>query len=100
MGKLFATANFALGYVVTAELYPTPVRNSALGLCSLAARVGGIVAPQIVLYFPTFLPPYSALLLLGLCSILAAPLPLLLQETAGRKLPETWEEVRGLGEDG
>ncbi|XP_052791211.1 organic cation/carnitine transporter 2-like [Mya arenaria] len=34
--------------VYTTELYPTVVRSISYGLCNTAARVGGMVAPQVV----------------------------------------------------
>jgi hypothetical protein len=36
-------------YNYTAELFPTVVRNSAVGLCSMSARMGGMLTPQITL---------------------------------------------------
>lgn len=44
-------------YLYSAELYPTPVRNLANAYCSSWARLGGIVAPQI-LYLVCFTPPF------------------------------------------
>ena len=38
LGKLFSAACFSLVYIVTAELYPTSVRTTAIGTCSLMAR--------------------------------------------------------------
>ena len=38
---------FAIAYVYTAEMYPTVVRGTALGLSSLAGRIGGIIAPLV-----------------------------------------------------
>ena len=35
-GKLFAAANFALVYIITAELFPTYIRTTAIGGTSLA----------------------------------------------------------------
>ena len=42
VGKFMATASFAIVYVYTAELFPTSIRNQAVGTCSLVARIGGI----------------------------------------------------------
>ena len=38
LGKLFSASCFSLVYIVTAELYPTRVRTTAIGNCSLMAR--------------------------------------------------------------
>ena len=39
---------FAIAYLYTAELFPTSVRNVAVGAASTFARVGSITAPYIV----------------------------------------------------
>ncbi|GFO09417.1 organic cation transporter protein, partial [Plakobranchus ocellatus] len=47
VGKFGASAAFAVIYIYSAELFPTVMRNSGMGLCSLSARIGGILAPYI-----------------------------------------------------
>ena len=39
---------FAIAYLYTAELFPTSVRNVAVGAASTFARVGSMSAPYIV----------------------------------------------------
>lgn len=45
-GKLCITMAFATVYVFTAELFPTTLRHSLLGICSMTGRVGSILSPQ------------------------------------------------------
>lgn len=48
MGKFAVTTAFALAYAYTAEVYPTVLRNSAVGACSMASRIGSITAPYFI----------------------------------------------------
>lgn len=41
LGKGIITAGTSMIYVYLAELYPTVLRNTASGACSILARVGG-----------------------------------------------------------
>ena len=47
-----ASGAFAIAYVYCAEMYPTVVRGQALGLSSLAGRIGGIIAPLVCKSLP------------------------------------------------
>ncbi|NWU53704.1 S22AD protein, partial [Dromas ardeola] len=47
IGKFMATAAFSTSYVYSAELFPTVIRQTGVGLCSMSARVSGIMAPLI-----------------------------------------------------
>ncbi|XP_051468734.1 solute carrier family 22 member 13-like [Apus apus] len=49
IGKSTSTAAFSTSYVYTAELFPTVLRQTGVGLCSMSARVSGIMAPLILL---------------------------------------------------
>ena len=48
LGKFGSTAVFGLLYLYTAELYPTEIRGTAIGLCCMLSRLGGIAAPQVM----------------------------------------------------
>ena len=47
IGKMGAAAAFGVIYIYTAELYPTVVRNGAMGTSSCIARFGGMAAPYV-----------------------------------------------------
>ena len=48
IGKFGATAAFNVAYLYTAEMYPTQIRSTAVGMCSMMSRIGGILAPQVL----------------------------------------------------
>jgi len=93
-GKFFASSSFALVYMYTAELLPTTIRSSGVGVCSLMARIGGISAPQIALSLPkTSAGPGSPFYVMGACSVAGGLLALLLPETLGSTLPTTMKDI-------
>ena len=47
-GKCNISGSFSLIYVYTVEIFPTVLRISGLGLCSVFARVGGMTAPYLL----------------------------------------------------
>merc|ERR1712126_378946 len=91
-GKLFAAGNFSVVYMYTAEIYPTVIRNTAIGSCSMVARIGGISAPYIALYLPKIMPELPVLILGG-SSLVGGLMAFALPETLGSKLPEVLEDV-------
>ncbi|XP_031564540.1 organic cation transporter protein-like [Actinia tenebrosa] len=99
IGKTMITTEFSNVYLFTAELYPTLVRNSGIGLGSMSARVGGIIAPYIVML--SQLPGLSLTLpttIFGVSAMVAGILSLWLPETLNVKLPQTIEEVEATKE--
>ena len=90
-GRFCISAAYAVLYVYSAELFPTVVRNAGMGVSSLSARVGGMVAPFIVLIgdhhvsLPMFVFACTALL--------AGIAGLKLHETQGKRMPETFEDL-------
>ncbi|XP_061176496.1 organic cation transporter protein-like [Saccostrea echinata] len=91
LGKFGITASYAIIYLMAAEVFPTVVRNIGMGISSMSARIGGMLAPQIlelgVLWAP--LP----LLVFGVLSAVAGLLALILPETNGRPLPQTIDDI-------
>ncbi|XP_058798175.1 organic cation transporter protein-like isoform X2 [Phymastichus coffea] len=95
-GKGCITMAFNTSYVYTTELFPTTLRHSLLGFCSMTGRIGSILAPQTPLlakYIYEGLP----LLLFGSMSLTAGLLSLNFPETLGTKLPDTIEEAEVVG---
>jgi hypothetical protein len=73
------------------RLFPTTIRNSAMGLVSVAARVGGYHGPFIELlddYHPNL-----QFTVFGLLSLSSGLINLKLPETKGKKLPDSVREM-------
>ncbi|XP_067675071.1 organic cation transporter protein-like [Haliotis asinina] len=95
IGKMGTAMCFAVVYVFSSELFPTVVRNIAVGASSSWARVGGMIAPYVADAgklvggdFGRALP----LLVFGAASVVAGLLALFLPETLNRDLPETIQD--------
>ncbi|XP_041095743.1 solute carrier family 22 member 13-like [Polyodon spathula] len=85
-GKFFVTGASTINYVYVQELFPTAVRQSATGLCSMASRLSGIIAPLIVLLEACHWSiPY---LIYGAVPLSGGLLCFLLPETSKRELPD------------
>ena len=70
-GKFGGAAAFILLYVYTIELFPTVVRNAALGANSSSARLGGVLAPLIVLVAAEMNAAALSFAVFGITSMLA-----------------------------
>ena len=71
-------------------MFPTSVRSTALGVCSLFSRVGGILAPLIT--NSNIAADYS-LIIFGFCGVFAGFAAFFLPETKGKNLPESIAEA-------
>ncbi|PIK37810.1 putative organic cation transporter protein-like [Apostichopus japonicus] len=94
IGKFAIAASFSNIYVHTAEILPTPLRTLGVGSCSIAARVGGIMAP-LVLVLENIWGPLP-LVLFASSSVLAGVLIFLLPETRGKAMPDTIADTLAL----
>jgi MFS family permease len=70
-GKFGGASAFILLYVYTIELFPTVVRNAALGANSSSARLGGVLAPLIVLLAAEMNAAALSFVVFGVTSIVA-----------------------------
>ena len=49
VGKMAATAAFAMVFQYSAEAFPTVLRNTSVGIGSVFARLGSVLAPFLYL---------------------------------------------------
>uniref|UniRef100_A0A8D0FZ50 Major facilitator superfamily (MFS) profile domain-containing protein n=1 Tax=Sphenodon punctatus TaxID=8508 RepID=A0A8D0FZ50_SPHPU len=86
VGKFALSASFSTSYVYSAELFPTVIRQVGVGLCSMSARVAGIISPLIGLldeYHPAI-----SMAMFGGAAVMGGLLCLLLPETRGKELQD------------
>lgn len=91
IGKFFIGGSFATTWIWTLELFPTPIRGSALGFAGLGARIGGILTP--FLLGLQEIVPWLPGAVFGVMSLLAGVLCLSLPETRGEKMLMTIEDA-------
>ncbi|KAG5681826.1 hypothetical protein PVAND_011234 [Polypedilum vanderplanki] len=95
IGKLFIAGSFAVIYNYSAELFPTVIRNSAMGLGSMCARLAGAFTPLITL-LDKFDPKIPAIIF-GVVSLVSGLWVLFLPETNNQQLPESIEDGENFG---
>ncbi|NXG31271.1 S22AG protein, partial [Dromaius novaehollandiae] len=94
-GKFSIGVAFGLIYLYTAELYPTIVRSLAVGSGSMMCRVGSVVAPFCVYLRSVWI--FMPLLLVGIMALLSGILTIMLPETLGKPLTNTFVEATEMG---
>ena len=91
LGKFGASASFSICYLYMAELSPTLIRSTAVGLGATGSQIGGLLAPFIG-GFET-IRTYIPLLVFGCSSLIGGALAIMLPETLGTPIPQTLEQV-------
>ncbi|XP_028178209.1 solute carrier family 22 member 3-like [Ostrinia furnacalis] len=97
VGKVIVAVCFTGGITYTMELFPTSARGSLLGLCSLSARLGGMLAPltPILNGVSVILPA----LCFGASAVITGLMIMLTPETKGMPLMDTIEQVKASKEN-
>uniref|UniRef100_A0A1I7XH11 MFS domain-containing protein n=1 Tax=Heterorhabditis bacteriophora TaxID=37862 RepID=A0A1I7XH11_HETBA len=95
IGKFGVGSGFAVIYIFAGELYPTVVRAIGMGMSSMVAGSGLLLAPHIVKLgdYMKILP----LLIMGLMALSAGICTFFLPETLGAPLPMTIEDAENFG---
>ncbi|XP_023954324.1 organic cation transporter-like protein isoform X2 [Bicyclus anynana] len=95
IGVVASFINFVLVYLYCTELFPTVVRNAAIGFSSMMARVGSMLAPFIIELkdVAAWMPPVG----FAVFPLVAAFVSFLLPETKGCELMTTIEEGEQFG---
>lgn len=94
LGKLGITAAASGMHLITAEIYPTVVRNTGLGFSAFTARIAAMLSPFTV-YF-TEVAGGKIQLVFGVCGLVSAAIFLCLPETADMPLMETLDDFHAL----
>jgi len=100
IGKFGAAGAFGILYLYTVELYPTEIRSTGLGFCSMMARIGGIAAPQVAIFLPSVTFKELPLIIMGASTLFGGIISLIfLPETLGVPLVNTLKDVEHLKEN-
>lgn len=87
--------SFPTVYLYAGELFPTVIRNVGIGVASMIARIGSMVAPFVIAF--KVLSPAIPPLILGVIPLIGALLALRLPETCGQPLPASIEDAEEFG---
>jgi len=91
IGKFGITGSFGTVFLYAPEIFPTTLRNQAMGISSLGGRLGNMLAP-FSSYVARIVPWLPGVLFGGL-SIGVGLLVFLLPETLNKPLPQTIEDI-------
>ncbi|XP_033330693.2 organic cation transporter protein [Megalopta genalis] len=91
LGRVTVMSTICIAYLYTIEIYPTVVRGTCLGLCTIVAKIGSLCTPHVLLtgeYVSVTIP----LIVIGMLCLVSGGLALILPETVNTVLPDTVED--------
>ncbi|XP_072455087.1 solute carrier family 22 member 13-like isoform X1 [Notamacropus eugenii] len=91
IGKFATSAAFTISYVYSAELFPTVIRQTGMGLVAIFSRIAGILTPLV-----TLLGEYHAsipMAIYGTLPVLVGILSVMLPETKGKILKDNIDDL-------
>uniref|UniRef100_A0A1I8ABV5 MFS domain-containing protein n=1 Tax=Steinernema glaseri TaxID=37863 RepID=A0A1I8ABV5_9BILA len=98
ISKIFIQGAFNMLYIFTSEMYPTVIRNTAVGFNSMMARVGSGISSYVAI-LSDITAPVVPMLIFGICSGVSGLLVLALPETKDSPLPDTLQDAVTLLKD-
>uniref|UniRef100_A0A914DFN4 Major facilitator superfamily (MFS) profile domain-containing protein n=1 Tax=Acrobeloides nanus TaxID=290746 RepID=A0A914DFN4_9BILA len=78
-GKLGTSTCFMCLFVYGSEIFPTPVRNTCMGLCAMLSNLGAVIAPHVKHMDAIY--PGAPMLTFGLASLICGFLTTIFPET-------------------
>ncbi|VDN53705.1 unnamed protein product [Dracunculus medinensis] len=94
LAKAAITSSYAVIYTITPELFPTVIRNIAMGCCSMIARIGAISASYISMWIVEYIGKWAMIIPFGSFALAAGFVVLFfIPETMGKPLPETINDI-------
>ncbi|CAI5443574.1 unnamed protein product [Caenorhabditis angaria] len=94
--KACVTTAYTVMYTYTSELFPTVIRNTAIGCCSTIARFGAILASFIAFFLVERYGSWCMIVPFTFLAFAAAfTASACLPETRGKSLPDSISEIEG-----
>ncbi|GAB1609349.1 solute carrier family 22 member 4-like [Argonauta hians] len=91
VGRFGMSGSYSILYLLFTELFPTPIRNQAMGFASFFENLGAIFAPIMILTTKTV--PFLLLLIFAALNLVGSFLILLFPETHLMPLPNSVQQV-------